>query len=146
MNARRNRTNLSTVLNSFGPLRYKKISTLTLYWYTKLQNCQVSRIWHDYHTFFSHHAFTHAKQVFKHFSHILLKLDQISMQFSYASCGILLIFKSRLYYTDQTCIMSKVCMDLVEIFHATLWRSVTRCGNFITTVVIFRHFWTIVVI
>ena len=24
--------------------------------------------------------------------------------------------------------------------------SVTRCGNFITTVVIFRHFWTIVVI
>jgi hypothetical protein len=31
-------------------------------------------------------------------------------------------------------------MDLVEIFSATLRRSVTRCGNFITTVVIFRHF------
>ena len=40
-----------------------------------VQTCQVSRIWRDYDAFFSKHAFTHAKQIFKHFPRILLKLE-----------------------------------------------------------------------
>ena len=38
-------------------------------------------------------------------------------------------------------------VDIAEkVMEARLRCSVTRCGNFITTVVIFRHFWRIVVI
>ena len=40
--------------------------------------------------------------------------DQYAVMFSYASCGILLIFLNQ-GYTDQTCVMSKVFVDLVEI-------------------------------
>ena len=38
----------------------------------------------------------------------------MQLWFSYASCGILLILNQG--YTDQTCVMSKVFVDLVETF------------------------------
>ena len=108
------------IVPSFFTLRFYRRNYFWSNLKQPFQTCQVSRIWRDYHAFFLPHAFTHAKLVSQHFSRILLKLDLISMQlwFSYASCGILLILNQG--YTDQTCVMSKVFVDLVEIFRATL--------------------------
>ena len=50
----------------------------------------------------------------------------MQLWFPYASCGILLILNQG--YTDQTCVMSKVFVVLVEIFRTTL-RRIKRQGK-----------------